>query len=225
MTNLVAILSKVALFRTLEAVELEKILEISHHQIISYEKGRLIFQANDKVDKLIVLIEGKVTAEMLAPSGKALKIEDAIAPQTLGTAFMYGPKQKLPVNVTAVTDCKFMYIPKADFQRALTQSEKLLANYINSISDRAQFLSDKLKFMSFNTIRQKIAHFLLDRMETENEPFHTGLSQTAMAELFGVARPSLARCISEMENDGLFYLERSHFTVFNTQHLKNELET
>lgn len=106
----------------------------------------------------------------------------------------------------------------------MMHSEQLLANYIDIISARAQFLSDKLKFMSFNTIRQKIAHFLLEKMEEENEPFRIELSQTAMAELFGVARPSLARCISEMENAGLFYSDKKYFTIFNTQQLKRELQ-
>jgi len=225
MENLLHILSNVPLFKPIEIEELETLIENAHYKILSYPKGQLVFQSGEKVDKLIVLIEGKITAEMLDPSGKALKIEDAVAPQTLGSAFMYGPKQKLPVNVTAKTDCKFLFITKPDFQKIMMQSEKLMASFINIVSGRAQFLSDKLKFMSFNTIRQKIAHFLLDKMESENEPFHAGLSQTAMAELFGVARPSLARCISEMENDGLFYSEKGYFTVFSAQQLKNELSS
>jgi CRP-like cAMP-binding protein len=223
MQELITILQKAPVFKGLSADELTRLIEQSNFQIKKYEKGRLIFQAGDPVDKLIVLVRGKVTAEMLDPSGKSLKIEDAEAPQSLATAFMYGQKQKIPVNVTAVKECEFMYIQKEQFQRMLMQSEKLLTNYINMISTRAQFLSDKVKFMSFNTIRQKLAHFLLDRMETEQEPFNAGMSQTAMAELFGVARPSLARCIGEMEEEGVIYCERSFFTVFDANTLKMEL--
>jgi CRP-like cAMP-binding protein len=223
MQELITILQKAPVFKGLSADELTRLIEQSNFQIKKYEKGRLIFQAGDPVDKLIVLVRGKVTAEMLDPSGKSLKIEDAEAPQSLATAFMYGQSQKIPVNVTAVKDCEFMYIQKEQFQRMLMQSEKLLTNYINMISTRAQFLSDKVKFMSFNTIRQKLAHFLLDRMETEQEPFNAGMSQTAMAELFGVARPSLARCIGEMEEEGVIYCERSFFTVFDANALKMEL--
>jgi CRP-like cAMP-binding protein len=223
MQELITILQKAPVFKGLSADELTRLIEQSNFQIKKYEKGRLIFQAGDPVDKLIVLVRGKVTAEMLDPSGKSLKIEDAEAPQSLATAFMYGQSQKIPVNVTAVKDCEFMYIQKEQFQRMLMQSEKLLTNYINMISTRAQFLSDKVKFMSFNTIRQKLAHFLLDRMETEQEPFNAGMSQTAMAELFGVARPSLARCIGEMEEEGVIYCERSFFTVFDKNALKMEL--
>lgn len=221
--ELITILQKAPLFKGIDVEELIQLIEQSGFQIKKYEKGRLIFQAGDPCDKLIVLIKGKVTAEMLDPSGKSLKIEDAEAPQSLATAFMYGQKQKIPVNVTAVKAAEFMYIQKEQFQKMLMQSEKLLGNYINMISTRAQFLSDKVKFMSFNTIRQKLAHFLLDSMEAEQEPFNAGMSQTAMAELFGVARPSLARCIGEMEDEGVIYCERSYFTVFDVQVLKNEL--
>ncbi len=223
MHEIVPILVEVPLFKQVSEEVIAGLIESSSYQVRTYEKGRLIFQSGDPVDKLIILIEGKITAEMLDPSGKALKIEDAKGPQTLGSAFMYGDKQKLPVNVTALTECKFLYIPKVSFQKLLMQNEQLLANYIDIISSRAQFLSDKVKFMSFNTIRQKIAHFLLDRMPAEQEPFKVGMSQTAMAELFGVARPSLARCISEMENEGIIYSERGYFTVFDANSLKSEL--
>jgi CRP-like cAMP-binding protein len=223
MENLADILTKVPLFNGLPKEEIQSIVDDAHYQIVTYEKGQLIFQAGEELQKLIILLEGKITAEMLNPSGKALKIEDATAPQTLATAFMYGPKQKIPVNITTRSNCKFMFIPKPEFQRIMLTSPKLLSNYIDTISARAQFLSDKLKFMSFNTIRQKIAHFLLDKMADENEPFHAGISQTAMAELFGVARPSLARCISEMENDGIIYSEKGYFTVFSAKTLNSEL--
>ncbi len=223
MHQVVSVLVNVPLFKDVPENSISKLIESSSYQVRKYEKGRLVFQSGDPVDKLIILIEGKITAEMLDPSGRALKIEDAKAPQTLGSAFMYGDKQKLPVNVTALSECKFLYIPKTSFQKLLMQNEQLLANYIDIISSRAQFLSDKVKFMSFNTIRQKIAHFLLDRMSAEQEPFNVGMSQTAMAELFGVARPSLARCISEMEDEGIIYSERGHFTVFDAKALKSEL--
>lgn len=223
MERLIDILQKTSVFKGVGADDLSILIEQSNFQIKKYEKGRLIFQTGDPVDKLILLIKGKISAEMLDPSGKSLKIEDAEAPQSLATAFMYGQKQKIPVNVTAVKNCEFMYIQKEQFQKMLLKSEKLLVNYINMISTRAQFLSDKIKFMSFNTIRQKLAHFLLDRMPAEKEPFNAGMSQTAMAELFGVARPSLARCIGELENEGVIYCERSFFTVFDVQVLKAEL--
>lgn len=223
MEELITILQKAPLFKGVEPEKMFELLGQSNYQIKRYEKGRLIFQSGDPVDKLIVLIKGKISAEMLDPSGKSLKIEDAEAPQSLATAFMYGQKQKIPVNVTAIKDSEFMYIQKDQFQKMLIQSEKLLTNYINMISTRAQFLSDKVKFMSFNTIRQKLAHFLLDRMDAEKEPFNAGMSQTAMAELFGVARPSLARCIGELEDEGVIYCERSFFTVFDIQVLKDEL--
>ncbi len=223
MEEIISILEHVPVFKGIGRNLLAELLNNSTYQVRSFEKGRLIFQSGDPVDKLIVLIEGKISAEMLDPSGKALKIEDAIAPQTLASAFMYGDKQQIPVNVTAITDCKLLYIPKFGFQHMLMQSEILLSNYINIISTRAQFLSDKVKFMSFNTIRQKLAHFLLDRMEAQGEPFHARMSQTAMAELFGVARPSLARCISEMEDEGILFCERGYYTIFDEKALQTEL--
>lgn len=96
-------------------------------------------------------------------------------------------------------------------------------NFLADISSRAQFLSEKIKFMSFNTIKQKLACFLLENCSIENEWFTTGLSKTLMAELPGVARASLARCISVMEEEGCIKCKASKFNLLNIRKMRNVL--
>jgi|GEM_PF-6090797 len=41
-------------------------------------------------------------------------------------------------------------------------NEKIQLNYLSHVSTKAQFLTRKLKFLSFKTIKGKIAHYLLE---------------------------------------------------------------
>ena len=44
----------------------------------------------------------------------------------------------------------------------LQKSEKVLVNFVDIVSSRGQFLSNKIKFLSFTTIKGKLAQYLLD---------------------------------------------------------------
>jgi CRP-like cAMP-binding protein len=89
----------------------------------------------------------------------------------------------------------------------------LLRNYLNSISSRAQFLSQKLHFLSFKTIKAKVAHFLLQQAGDKFHSVELKNTQQQLADLFGVTRPSLARVFSEMQKEGLISISAKTVTL------------
>jgi len=79
------------------------------------------------------------------------------------------------------------------------------------ISNRSQFLTEKIKFLNFKTIRGKFAHFILQKSGKESNFVSLGMTQNELSDFFGVARPSLARTIGELEKDG--YIEAKGKTI------------
>jgi CRP-like cAMP-binding protein len=55
---------------------------------------------------------------------------------------------------------------------------------------------------------------------TKNRKFVLEKNQTQLAEYFGVARPSVARCLSEMIEDKIITLQKNHGEVLNPNALK-----
>jgi CRP-like cAMP-binding protein len=106
-------------------------------------------------------------------------------------------------------------IPKPEFVRLLQMNSLLLNNYLNTISTRAQFLSQKLKFLSFKTIKQKIAHYLLEQAGDRLQTVEIRQSQGQLAEMFGVTRPSLARALGEMNQEGLIVTDRRYIKILD----------
>jgi CRP-like cAMP-binding protein len=101
----------------------------------------------------------------------------------------------------------------------------ILNNYLNTISTRAQFLSQKLKFLSFKTIRQKIAHFLLEKAGDRLQTIEIPQSQTQLAEMFGVTRPSLARALGEMSQEGLIETKRRSIKILDKNRMNRLLKS
>ena len=99
----------------------------------------------------------------------------------------------------------------------------VLTNYLNSISTRTQFLSQKISFLNFKTIKEKVAHFLLQKAGDRFHSIELHNTQQQLADLFGVARPSLARVLSEMQNEGLIEIERKTVKLVNKAALNSLL--
>lgn len=209
-----------SLFKGFYAAEVENLLEKVQYQIKFYDEEQVIALRNDPCNSLNFVLEGSVRGEMYRFDGKTIKVEDIPAPEPFASAFLFGDKQKYPVSVVANEASKVLKIGKQDFLRIIQEDGKLLNNYMDKIASRAQLLADKLWFINFNSLREKIASFVLDRCEQENEYCHT-YTQSQLADLFGVARPSLSREINKMVKEGLIKNYRNKIIMLDKQAILN----
>lgn len=217
-----SILCRCPVFRGLSEDEILDLLHLIHYQSRRYQKDEVVVLAGDEVKNLLIILEGSVRGEMIDYSGKTVKIEDIEAPQPLASAFLFGKENKFPVTVTSNSKAKILAIPVPEFLKLLQVNSVILRNYLNSISTRAQFLSQKLNFLSFKTIKQKVAHFLLKEAGDHLHSFELKNTQEQLAGLFGVTRPALARVLGEMQSDGLIKIEKKTVTLLDKAKL-NEL--
>ena len=215
-----SVISKSPFFKGLNPSEVESILAKVSHSIKSFSKGQTIAQREEEVKNLCIVVAGSVKGEMVDFSGRILKIEEMFAPQPIAHAFLFGERNRYPVDVIAIEDCKILFIPRAEVVRMLQQSDVILRNYLNAISNRAQFLSNKLWFLSFKTIKEKVAHYLLSLAQGEPKAIIVlPKSHQELAEFFGVTRPSLARVFAEMQDEGIITINRREISIINRNKL------
>jgi CRP-like cAMP-binding protein len=207
------LLTKAPLFRGLSEQEIKTILSEIPYQEKKYKAGTLIAQGGEPVSRLMVVTSGTVKGEMVDYAGRVIKIEDIPAPNALASAFMFGPGNVFPVNVISVSDSEIMIIDKNDFLKLMMKNDRILLNFLNMISGRSQFLSEKIKFLNFRTIKGKLAQYILQRDESGRNIVRLDRTQNDLADFFGVARPSVARAIGEMEKDGLIAAKGKNITI------------
>lgn len=83
------------------------------------------------------------------------------------------------------------------------------------------FLSERIKLMSIKTIKGKLAHYILKR--THKLEFTIERNQKQLAEYFGVARPSLARSLSEMIDSGIIEFHKNKGKILDSNRFKELL--
>ena len=187
--------------------------EISFHTR-SYKKGEILAQQGAVCNRLVILTKGSVRGEMIDYSGRLIKVEDIAAPRAIAPLFLFGEENRYPVEVTANEPTEVIELPKSSVLSLFRKNEQFLENYMNLSANYARTLSDKLFFMSFKTIRQKLASYLL-RLYKQQQQTHITLdrSQQELSDYFGVSRPSLARELAHMQEDGLLIADRKHITI------------
>ncbi len=216
------LLSICPVFKGIPENEMEGLLTKIHFQIKKFNKGDIIAFGGEEVKALYILLSGSARGEMINYSGKTIKIEDIEAPKPLASAFLFGKENKYPVTVTANNKVKILSVPVPEFLKLLQQDSHVLKNYLNSISTRTQFLSQKIQFLNFKSIKEKIAHFLLLQAGDKFHSIELKQTQQQLSDLFAVTRPSLARVLGEMQQERLIKIERKTVTILNKEKL-NEL--
>lgn len=207
------------LFRNILPEDISHILSSVPHRIRKYKSGTVIAQSGEEVRAMLIVTNGTAKGEMVDFAGRVIRIEDIPSPGALAAAFIFGNKNRFPVNVIAVTDIELLVIEKIDFLKLLKRNEKILVNLLDMISNRSQFLSEKIKFLSFKTIKQKLAQFILESSGDNKPEIKLSMTQSEMADYFGVARPSIGRAISDLENEGLILTKGRIVTILDRKRL------
>jgi CRP-like cAMP-binding protein len=212
-------LSGSPLFKGVSDSDIEAILSAVPFRIRKFKMGNLISQSGEAVSSLMIVTSGTVKGEMVDDAGRVIKIEDIPAPGALATAFIFGKANKFPVNVIAISEGEILSIEKPDFLKLLMRNDIILVNFLNMISNRSQFLSEKIKFLSFKTIKGKLAQFILQKAEGGKSTVSLEMTQNDLADFFGVARPSVSRAISELEREGFIEAAGKNIRILNKEGL------
>ena len=197
------ILELCPLFFGLNFDEISQELDNIKYKLKTYKKDEIIALSNSVCNEMLIIMQGSVKAEMTDFTGKIIKIEDIENPRPLAPAFLFGERNKYPVTIVANNKVEILSIHRDSFIKLMQENEIILRNFLNIISNRAQFLSEKIRLLSFHTIKGKISNYLLQLSRKSGmDEVILPHSQNQLAELFGVARPSIGRTIRELDRDG-----------------------
>ncbi len=215
-----SVLTKIPLFRSVPEAELEHLFAELKITETRFKKGEILAMQDEPVNRLIILLSGSVKAEMTDAAGRIAKVEDIEAPSPLAILFLFGAENRFPVQAIAREETTAAIIPRGSVLRMLSINETILKNYLDISADFATRLSRKLNMMSLHTIRQKLAVYLLDLSKKQgSDTVVLDRPKSALAEYFGVARPSLGRELASMQRDGLIATERKTIEIADRQAL------
>ena len=219
------LLSKCPLFMGVSANELSVRFDGLFFQIRRYESNDLIASSGEEVRSLSIVMLGSVRGEMGDVDGKTIKIEDIEAPRPVAVAFLFGNAAFYPVHIVANESVELLTIPKVEFIKLLQSNVLILNRFMDNISSRAQFLSEKLRFHSFQSLKGKLAQYLLTLRQGHEQDVILPKTQEELAVVMGVTRPSLGRALRELNDQGFIVSRAKSIRIIDANALASLIKS
>lgn len=196
---MIEILKETVVFNGIDEKTIKNILEKNKYEIKKYSPNESIAFRGDEVRGLYIILKGTLTTEMLTEEGNVIKIEELVPSDIIASAFVFGKKNSFPVDLNAKDEAEILFIERKEFLKILFSKEKILENFLNEVSNKTQLLTSKI-WNSFNnkTIKKKFCDYV--KKNQKNNLFSIQ-NLGALAEYFGVERPSLSRVLSDLVKD------------------------
>ena len=196
---MIEILKETVVFNGIDEKIIKNILEKAKYEIKKYSPDESIAFRGDEVKGLYIILKGTLTTEMLTEEGNVIKIEELVPSDVIASAFIFGKKNSFPVDLNAKDEAEILFIERKEFLKILFSKEKILENFLNEVSNKTQLLTSKI-WNSFNnkTIKKKFCDYV--KKNQKNNLFSIQ-NLGALAEYFGVERPSLSRVLSDLVKD------------------------
>lgn len=219
--EIIEFIGKNPLFKNVDKAQIEVLFGEINFTVKRFSSKDFVMLQGDLCNHLMIVIKGVVQGQMVDSTGRLIVIEEIEAPFAIATAFIFAEKNQIPVSVVALEESEVLFIRREVFTDMLQHNRVVLQNYLQMISNRSKFLSDKIHFLTFKSLKSKIADYLLKELnKIGGQTVQLDETQQQMADLFGVARPSLARAFKELEIDGVIMIEKKRITVLKLDELQ-----
>jgi CRP-like cAMP-binding protein len=218
------VITQTQMFKNVPVDRLEELFSKLRYQRKVYNKEDLIMYAGDEYNNLLILLSGSVRCESSEDNGKYINVENILQGNSIACAYLFDTNSLIPFDIIANNKCEVLQISKQDVIELLQKDKLVLQNYLNAITSKINFLTNRLICMSLKTIRGKIAKYILELAEGyEQTSFKFPHTQQQMADFFGVTRPAFARELALMEKKGLIKFANKKVSIVDNRGLQELL--
>ncbi|MDD7318381.1 MAG: Crp/Fnr family transcriptional regulator [Prevotella sp.] len=220
-TSIYERLEESLLFAGLTADEIEWVLQTVNYKIVEYPAKAVYAVAGMPCKYADIIIKGEMISRMNGISGKQVQIDRLRGCILIAPAFIFAENNAMPVSVETVCKTTILRMLPGELKRLIDTNERIRMNFIRRLSSIDAFLTQKLRMLSLFTVREKVAYFLIKAAkEQQSRTIQLGISRQEMADLFGIQKFSLLRCLSEFESNGAIKVDGKQITILNSDKMK-----
>ncbi len=199
--------------------QINRLIESNLIKCVRYKRGEIFFWTDHTPDKLIMLLSGNTTMGRDTFDGKRSLSKSNTAPGTLlNEVRLFSSKKLLWEYAIALEDSEVLEIssrlllePPAEYSDIQVT---MMRNIVGTLVDKINLLGDKVRILSFASVRDRIAFYLFHIRDEQHRIILTQ-TQEEIADYLGIARPSLSRELGRMQNEGILRITGHEVVVLD----------
>lgn len=219
--ELIIILKKSILFQNMSDDQIKSCLESDYISMKSYQKNEVIFSQESQPEALYILLEGNVSIISYSFDGKRNLMTTIHEKGDLfGEVYLF-LKQDYAFDALASKKSFVINISKQFFFAFSNDKihQSIIQNMLEILASKAFLLSQKLRMVSYTSIRQKVVRYLISSKEGSEQKIILGLNRNELAEYLGISRPSLSRELIRMKEEKLIDIEGNTILFLQEENL------
>ena len=198
----------------------EKILAVLKTMAIrrkTYDKGSFVFYAGDAIAELGLVLRGTVHIVQEDYWGNRNILAQIRPGGIFGEAFACLSGSVATVDVAVVEAAEIMFIGVSRIFRdglALPEQEQVFMNLLAILARRNMMLTEKIRYMSQRSTRQKLMFYLSAEAKRHGSPaFTLPFNRQQLADFLSVDRSAMSAELSKMKKDGLLEYHKNNFVL------------
>lgn len=221
MKNILKDLKICSLFSHFSEYEIEKTLANISYVVNEFHENQIIAFEADPINSLGIVLNGNIGIQKAFPSGRTVNINTISSGGIFGEVIIFSKQNKYPSTIISNSSSTVLFIPSHEILNLCSTDKMFLNKFMALLSNRILMLNKKIKNLSYGTLREKLASFLLEEYsKQENLKITVKLSRQELADQFGVARPSLSRELIKMREENLITFTRNTVAILSLSSLE-----
>jgi CRP-like cAMP-binding protein len=206
------------LFNGIEQSDLHSMIKCLDGKTINITKGSPVFMEGEPAQFVGVVLSDTVQVVREDYYGSRSVLTILQPGELFAEAFSFAGLEAMPVSVIAIKDSNVLLL---DCKRVLTSCSNschfhslLLKNLLQEMAQKNLALSQKIRYMSQKTTKEKLMAYLLDQAKQhESSQFIIPFDRQALADYLGVERSAMSAEISKLKSSGLIDTKGAWFKL------------
>ena len=181
-----------------------------------YQKGSVIFPEGKSIDRLGIVLTGRVLIQYNDVWGTSSILGSAHPGDTFGEAYACCPGEALQISAVAAEDTEVLFL---SVSRILGHTT-LMQNLLTVCAHKNLALSRRMLYTTPKTIRGRLlSYFSACVKQSGRNTFTLLYNRQQLADYLGVDRSALCSELSKMQKDGLIRYHKNDIEICQEQQL------
>jgi CRP/FNR family transcriptional regulator len=191
--------------------------EVEHNlNVMRVPAGTPMFRELDSCNAFPIILSGRVRIARRMENGRELMLYDVEPGEScvLSTSCLLG-NARYNAHAECETDVEIATLPRAVFDRLVTEHRPFREEVFHSFGDRLVRLVELVESIGFQRLDQRLAASLLGTGQ------RLTVSHEQLAHKLAVSRESISRMLKQFEDHGWVKLGRGAIDILNPRELRN----
>jgi CRP/FNR family transcriptional regulator len=187
----------------------------SRAKILTLEKHQTLFDQEEEINQLYVVIEGRIRLSITNKLGEEKAIMIVGKNGIVGDLGLYATNTYL-TSAIPVTACKVLSFSIAEFQQLLVEYPPLLPFFLLNLDKKFQIMTSQIVELSYESARYRVLQLLIQLAETYGVKEGNGIrisirfTQQEMANVAGASRVTVAQVFQLLREEKILSKENGY---------------